>query len=54
MALGVNSELDDLRNIAQSSQEHLQQILERETGANRHPFSKDCLQQCVWLLFRGS
>tara|TARA_B100000683_G_scaffold28824_2_gene25726 strand:- start:14337 stop:16955 length:2619 start_codon:yes stop_codon:yes gene_type:complete len=40
MAVGVNAELDDLRNIAQSSQEHLQQILERETELTGIPSLK--------------
>ena len=40
IALGVNTELDDLRNIAQSSQEHLQQILERETERTGIPSLK--------------
>ena len=40
MAVGVNSELDELRNIAQSSQEHLQQILERETERTGIPSLK--------------
>ncbi len=40
MAVGVNAELDDLRNIARSSQEHLQQILERETERTGIPSLK--------------
>lgn len=40
MAAGVNAELDDLRSIAQSSQEHLQQILERETDRTGIPSLK--------------
>ena len=40
VAIGVNAELDDLRNIAQSSQEHLKQILERETELTGIPSLK--------------
>ena len=40
IAAGVSPELDELRNITQSSQEHLQQILERETERTRIPSLK--------------
>ena len=37
---GINADLDDLRNLAQSSQVHLQQILERETQRTGIPSLK--------------
>lgn len=40
IADGVNAELDDLRNITHSSQEHLQQILETETERTGIPSLK--------------
>ena len=40
IAAGVSPELDELRNITQSSQEHLQQILERETERTGIPSLK--------------
>tara|TARA_B100000900_G_scaffold413312_1_gene437048 strand:+ start:1826 stop:4444 length:2619 start_codon:yes stop_codon:yes gene_type:complete len=40
VASGVSPELDELRNIAQSSQQHLQQILERETERTGIPSLK--------------
>ena len=40
MAEGVNTELDDLRKIALSSQEHLKEILERETELTGIPSLK--------------
>lgn len=40
IAMGVNSDLDDLRSIAEHSHTHLQQILERETERTKIPSLK--------------
>ena len=54
IADGVNTQLDELRNIQTSGKDYLLQIQEREIAQHRHSEFEDRIQQRLRLLYGGT